>query len=77
MENHSTVSAWHDEQVSSAHEAHEAHKNRLEKIGYHKIANKINSIANQLRYFEKDNPNLPHVSWVRLNEIKRLVEVLK
>lgn len=66
--------AWHDEQVSSAHEAH---KNRLEKIGYHGIANKIDSIADQLRYFERDNPSLPRVSWVRLDEIKRLVEVLK
>lgn len=60
-------SAWHDEQVSAAHEAHKA---RLEQLGYYCIANVIDDIKDELRFFESDNPSLPRVSWRRLDTIK-------
>lgn len=66
--------AWHDEQVEAAHEAH---KNRLEILGFYAIANVVDEITNQLRNFEADNPSLPRASWARLDEIKRLLGDLK
>jgi len=65
--------AWHDEQVSSAHEAH---KNRLEQKGYYAIANIVDDIAAQLRYFEGDSPSLPRASWQRLDLIKEKLRSL-
>lgn len=63
----------HGEHVSHAHEEH---KNRLAKIGYYDIANAVDDIATQLRYFECDNPSLPRSSWQRIDLIKEKLKGL-